>query len=400
MIKYNDWFIVENSKEVIAYQTDAETFIKFKLNDYVNKRDDCYKILDKQLKSISLKQEIFLDITVVMTHKCNLTCIYCFESKQMLNSTSRNIKFDVDRLLKYLYNLLDKNAYTKVIIRFFGGEPLIEKDSIILIMNSLLRQYTNIKIVGVVFTNAYSLNEDTCVRLRNSGIKIIHTTLDGYDKSHNLHKTKLNGEGTFGIIFNNISTSLKYFQVTVRVNISKLNIDDIGLLFKQLALNERKGELKLDIRKLNYNGIKNNDIYLSDAEFMILYIDYLKIALSLNLDCIVLPQKQNHYCVANNKDAFIIEPYGGILRCTEEIGDPTRIYTDIENSFFDEEEHSKWMQSDYHNKCKDCLVFELCRGKCPRERVRTGNLSCTYNIQYFESLLNLKFKFNKMKGVS
>lgn len=395
MEKYKQWYINKKENNVLAYRSSSETFIEFKSYDYLNHQDRCLNLLDKYSLEHKLIGVKVLDLTLVMTHKCNLSCIYCFEMEHLRSNKPQNNLIEIDKLISNLKNLIESKSPKKIVVRFFGGEPLIEMNKIKLIMADLKSKFLDIDIIGAIFTNAYALNDNRCKELKKLGVLIVHTTLDGNEATHDLHKRDLFGRNTFRKIYENISNSIKYFNVTIRINVSKSNAMSINNLLFKLSRLKYKENIQLDIRKLNCDNTNIDSIYLSETEFIPLQLDYYKNALKLGLKCIILPHKKK-YCIATNESALIIEPNGGLIRCTEEIGDLQSQYSDIENSYFNYKEYYRWINREYHKNCLDCKFLELCKGKCPKTFIRKGRFDCIYKQEYFSNLLLLKYQFAKL----
>lgn len=66
-----------------------------------------------------IQHKSIFDLTLVITHKCNLSCVYCYE----VNKDKRAMSLDTakDVLTRYLNN----TKYDEVAINLFGGEPFL-----------------------------------------------------------------------------------------------------------------------------------------------------------------------------------------------------------------------------------------------------------------------------------
>ena len=62
---------------------------------------------------------------LILTHKCNLNCIYCYE--QVRETSIVNV--EMFKLI--ISDYLNSNKYDEILIEFFGGEPWLKKDIII-----------------------------------------------------------------------------------------------------------------------------------------------------------------------------------------------------------------------------------------------------------------------------
>lgn len=59
-------------------------------------------------------------LSIVLTNKCNLNCIYCYENNKSNHSIS------IDRIKEIISYYLNCQDYDEVEIDFFGGEPFLE----------------------------------------------------------------------------------------------------------------------------------------------------------------------------------------------------------------------------------------------------------------------------------
>ena len=64
-------------------------------------------------------------IMLIITHSCNLNCIYCYEKKRDYATT------DKEKLKVIIAEYLNSDKYDEIIIEFFGGEPWLKKKLII-----------------------------------------------------------------------------------------------------------------------------------------------------------------------------------------------------------------------------------------------------------------------------
>lgn len=98
------------------------------------------------------KKDIEYDAyTIYLTEKCNLKCKYCFENKKPLNS-----KINVTSIINFIKSRSKKNIF----IRFFGGEPLLQKKLIYKYVNKLnLLKKEGYKISYNIVTNGILLDQ-------------------------------------------------------------------------------------------------------------------------------------------------------------------------------------------------------------------------------------------------
>lgn len=64
-------------------------------------------------------------IMLIVTHECNLKCVYCYEKRRV------SVPVNVSRFKEIIASYLNSDDFDYIIIEFFGGEPWIRKDLII-----------------------------------------------------------------------------------------------------------------------------------------------------------------------------------------------------------------------------------------------------------------------------
>lgn len=111
-----------------------------------------------------------MDYIISITNKCNLHCRYCYEKK--LNTELGNIDDETaDRIIEFITGRNDAN-----IVYFFGGEPLLYKDTIKkLALAVKANQY-------VITTNGMLIDEEFAKWCSEHGI-VMNVSHDGADCS-------------------------------------------------------------------------------------------------------------------------------------------------------------------------------------------------------------------------
>lgn len=65
------------------------------------------------------------DPTICVTRNCNLNCVYCYQKHKGPESMSfQTAKACVDEV----FTNFQKNVYSGILLKFMGGEPLLEFD--------------------------------------------------------------------------------------------------------------------------------------------------------------------------------------------------------------------------------------------------------------------------------
>ena len=143
-------------------------------------------------------------ITIYLTHKCNLSCDYCFIKKN-------NTVMDSKTLKKILLWFIRQDGEIKK-INFLGGEPLSCVDLLVGIRQYLKEINKDNKkiIIKDIPTNGTIINEKIIRLLKEEDIGLLFS-LDGKETSHNNHRTR--NPALFNKIINNIEFYIQNYAL-------------------------------------------------------------------------------------------------------------------------------------------------------------------------------------------
>ena len=142
-----------------------------------------------------------------LTDSCNLACKYCFVQQKPHFMTLDTAKKAVDWIIK---NSLDNQ---NIDISFFGGEPMLMYDEIIVPLTSYIEEYYKDKITLGITTNGTLLNKERIDFLFNHKITVL-LSIDGDEITQNFNRPQRNGEGSFSLVEKNIPYLLEKFPNT------------------------------------------------------------------------------------------------------------------------------------------------------------------------------------------
>lgn len=185
-------------------------------------------------KLLSLVSNRFLELILLPTEQCNFRCVYCYEDFK-IGKMKRNT-------IDAIKNLIAKRAPSLDVIKisWFGGEPLAAKDVVYEFCEyvlSLRRHYDNLNFLSEMTTNGYLLKPDILTKLISLGVKTYQISLDGTEVQHNKTRLRLDGNGTFDKIWDNLisakNTDLD-FKFILRIHVTPENTDDIIILVDKI----------------------------------------------------------------------------------------------------------------------------------------------------------------------
>lgn len=323
-----------------------------------------------------------IKITIIPTIQCNLRCWYCYENHDTTEviSSSR-----IASIMKYIERTAQLNSVKKIIIDFFGGEPLLCFDNcikpIVLYAEKVCQKYS--KGLGIAFTtNGVLLTEDKCDFL--SGINALTSfqiTFDGDESSHNAVRFLKGGIGTYRTIIHNVLYGIsKKLHFTIRFNYTHKNHSSYQSTIDELL-----------------NNISNTDKQLIDFSFHKVWQEQetSEIESSMSTHRQTVGKKGYNYnipvnwgsvtrCYADNPNDIVINHNGNIYKCTARDFTPERAEGVLKsdgtilwnkNSIL---RRQLMYGSEY---CKNCKIFPICHGGCSQnklERLPETN-SCIFN---------------------
>ena len=102
------------------------------------------------------------NITLVLTHQCNLDCVYCYEHhKNSCTMSAELAQSIVDRELSM------DDGVSMVEFDFFGGEPLLEFDTIKKVVETTIAKEYEKDYIFFITTNGVLLNDEQKEWLKN-----------------------------------------------------------------------------------------------------------------------------------------------------------------------------------------------------------------------------------------
>ena len=318
-----------------------------------------------------------LKLTILPTYGCNLACPYCFEGKNK-NPKAMSQK-ELDAIINFISKQIDTNRdispINRLHISFFGGEPLLCKDSIEYICSKAaeIANEENLYCAYDITTNLTLLNDDFIKTIKKHRIEL-QVTFDGGRSEHNQRRIDKHGNGTFDTIFEHleklVSAGLKDL-ITIRINIDDSNIASASKLFSevsQMAGNVYFGYLK-DYKSYNddFTGVCIDKRCFSKTSVEKLYDVFEQNGLDVPIEF-----GKRSPCVLNQQNCYVIDPLLDVYKCELlqnhkecKVGVLTYDGDFIPNkSFYNQMAFVPWR----FEKCRECKLMPLCGAGCPSER--------------------------------
>lgn len=311
---------------------------------------------------------------IFTTTACNASCSYCFEKGYKHVTMSEKIALDVAD-----YIIATCNKKETIRIKWFGGEPLVNKKAISIICEKI--QNAGISFVSSMTTNGYLFTKCSDDEIKSWKLRSVQLTVDDTGERYGLIK---------GLPSDAYSSLLKtaerlaalglkiqlriHYNPSLGVNVCKKIVDD----FKYIP--------KLSMYSRILYGMPNPEHYKSLLEVE----DYIESCGKMTFG---LPKNGRIYhCMVDNPEIATIGPGGELSPCEHyPYGDHS--YGSIYSKKLDENKLNEWkIKEKYENpNCAECPIYPICKKlvSCPAED-SCDNGYRDYKINYIKRVLRKK----------
>ncbi len=318
-----------------------------------------------------------ISLTIAPTMDCNFKCVYCFENREkgtMSEDTLSNI-------FNYIESIIESKK--SVVITWFGGEPLISKNTIIQFNRRVidLCKSKNKAFLSGIITNGFLITDKMIKELEDAEIRFAQITLDGTEEIHNIQRPLNNGNGTYNRIFNNIKLlSKSKIKTTVRCNIGEDNKNYVELLIKEIKNADIKNIVfsPAQIQSSdNYDGFTTCIENKKFAQLKLNLFDQYKND-QINIDKSMVMKNHWNYCSADRDDSMVINWNGDLYKCWNDIGNTSYKFGSINNKYLNKQLQDYYTAWDISQdlECLECKFLPLCMGGCPKKRLQDKNKQC------------------------
>lgn len=334
------------------------------------------------------------NIVLGLTARCNLSCPYCFVDQHNSDMSLETCFNGIEFALK---NSKRENTTSQVI--FFGGEPLLKFDE--LIVPSVEKFHKEVEF-GIT-TNGVLLDEDKVDFFNQYNIHPL-LSFDGVPEVQNVQRPG-KGFNSFEKILKNIPYILFRFPGTsMRATITK---HSIPYLFESYKMMEELGFMYTSWCPNAYEDWSENDylLFKDQLEQLALYV-YDKLLKGHRPPSVRFlssaVQQLDRYPEGglkfNNEmkrcglatTSFSICPNGDISPCQEKISNPTWIVGNVNNSGIDPKKHEEflnwyWKQMNNFNceekcsqKCRTYCFSNICPSRLEDLHFKNSSSTCYY----------------------
>ncbi len=401
---YNSYIKKEDS--ILVYNTKFGNVVKFDADDIENVKSflineptceleelgfvcsDEFEAEEEKSRYIQVRyNKSCLNIMLIMTYECNCACKYCFENLQSNFVDAK--KKDLEGTVRYIIDLYKQEEYRMLEIHFFGGEPVINVDGMVYVMEELIA--AGVKVKPNVITNGVLLNEDIVYRLNRVGINSYQITLDGPKYIHDVRRPSKNGCSSWDAIMKNI-LFLAHTDNSVAI---RINIDNDNVQYLEEICNCFPDDFKSNPAMVIYIapivGCMTQNTALETLEERARTLKKAwGIIAERNLPIEIQPPV--YYPCPNDsaESAFYLDLYGNIYNCGGFVGKSEKIERSIKTKSAMFYKRNFSLPQD---KCFKCEFGPVCFGGCKFEESAIG-LGCQYGYlkeiydEYYQKYAN------------
>jgi uncharacterized protein len=180
-----------------------------------------------------------LKVTVLTTLQCNFACGYCIQGDHGdYNKNAAKMSLDMAaRVAEWTERRLDALKPSRLILTFFGGEPLLNLPVMYLLADRLHAacEARGVRLSISIITNGLLLTRDVVERLNPRGLSGIKITLDGDRDTHNRMRPLRGGQGTFDKIVANVRDVASLTKIAIGGNFDAETADSYPALLDFLS---------------------------------------------------------------------------------------------------------------------------------------------------------------------
>ncbi|WP_291070525.1 radical SAM/SPASM domain-containing protein [Empedobacter sp. UBA5039] len=328
------------------------------------------------------QDESFFNIIINPTMNCNFKCWYCYENHIKSSKMSEDI---INKVYKLIDNVTSKEKTKNLYLSWFGGEPLLYFDKVMIPILEYANHKTIEKNIGFesdITTNGYLINQKMIDNFIKYNITHNQITLDGHRDLHNTVRNVNEKRGSYDEIINNVKLLCKNnISTTLRINftnetlntvlnviedISDISNDDrewLEISFHQVWQTKEKGNLEMSEKlKAIKKTFRDNNFFVSGNT----------------------RDNIRNSCYADKTNEVVINYNGDAFKCTAR--DFTKnnregvLQEDGTIDWF--EKNSTRLMAKLNNKpCQTCPILPLCGSGCSQVAFENnGEDYCVYDF--------------------
>ncbi len=332
--------------------------------------DEVNRLVMERNRELYTQRIRHLHIEVAPTMKCQARCWYCFEN-DLAEKQSMSPEVTKDTIA-FIKKQIDKTQCEEMVLLFFGGEPLLASEQILLIGSEIWAycKGKGVRFHSEVISNGIAFTPELADRMI-PGINLmqLQITLDGLQPTHDSAK----GIPCFERVIENVAANAGKTNISIRINVSEKNSHEVPALIDYL-LSEKQLDGKVRLYLARVDDLDSckipEDGCLDNYSFVDFRNELIKTCIkkykSFYLSDL-LPDIKRNYCGYEKISQLMIGPCGELYRCQRTMGSASNSIGDIyTGSYYSDKELTLFRPLDA--QCLQCSLLPTCFGGCPNER--------------------------------
>lgn len=384
------------SKDLLYDENDDFLVLLYRKNVIIDEDFD-EDLYIRSLYEENVVRNPSMELTLVVTRNCNFRCTYCGQEHE-----DKVMPYEVySDVLSFISYAAEEKRIRKINVSFFGGEPLLEYNNILVFLEGLkqLSKERNLQYSAGMSTNGYLLTPKRFENLARLGCLNYQISVDGMHYTHD--KTRvLSGELP---TWNKIMDNLKYMvstshpmSVLLRTNFNMEVLESLKELygFVQEELNDSR--VSIYSESIKNHGNEHTPHVLGILESAASNIEIASVLKERGLRCAMIHSRTSPgswVCRAAQPNHFIVDYNAEVKKCTHKMDFPENTIGHLTKQNLgnlDRYLHAKWVYTDYSTRsdCKECKLLPLCFGK-----------RCPLNSAFFDSQCDREMLEAEIEGI-
>lgn len=309
-----------------------------------------------ELEHSILLSEKYLLFNVWVTTDCNFQCEYCYEKtekrKRYMNDDA------ITKVVELIVNICTQKNISVVWINFHGGEPLLNKKWIVLLVEMIRKEKKFEKVHTSMTTNGTLYVPEILTYIDELSVSI-----DGNENSHDINRRWKSGKATFHDIYVNVK---KYLNIIPNLRVRMvITPQTVSRLKENIIFLINEGF------RIIIPGIDYFNTGWEEEHFEIMY-EQLKLVEEyrnqngrndLIIGILDTPIKRIGHCVIG-EDGFQIYSDGKIYPCTYSVGKKEYVIGTLEDGIDQNSIQclNQRLEQDV-KECEGCQFYHFCTTK-------------------------------------
>ena len=311
-----------------------------------------------------------MDLTLCLTHDCNLACRYCYAGRKRPASMER------ETAAAALELAFDQAASGEMQVSFFGGEPLMEWDTLTWATRwgEEMAVQRGIDLLLTVTTNGTRLTDDRVSWLADHGFAIA-VSIDGDRVSHDRARLRRDGGSSFDATLAGLLRALARSPNTEAIFV--VTPDNVDQVFEGTRFLADQGVRCISLNPDFYAGWSDDQLATLEAQYALaadLFVERFRAGGDLYLNFVdgkILTRLKGGFSCADRcsfgEGEIAVAPTGRIYPCERLVGDDTgELSIGHVRKGFDELSRLALIakRGNHDADCATCAVRERCMNWC------------------------------------